>query len=621
MEAAQGDIRRCLTGSEIGGRLASARRPDLVALPIVIAVLAVLYVVLAGNGWAFDDNLYLTLARENGLTVPWLFSDYLQHFGIAYRAAFSVQGALMPLDYRWALIFMLLLLGVSIFVFVRILEMLLDAVWIPRLLAAHFGLSVLFIHPLQWWSSALQSLPTVTCDLICLYAYLRYDLDRSQRWLLLSSGALGAGLLFYEKPAYTLLYIALLRVFLLSDRLEWRAIARSLWCERRIWMAYVVVIVLWLIGLEISGAGNSLAQSPSASEWLAYFKVLWAFTLVPAVFGLTLPPAALTGSQTLLAVGLEVVVLGAVVVSILRKSRAWRAWAILAICVITNAVLVGQSRLVIFGPATIGGDTRFLLDFTWLMPLLVGIAFSRRAVASPVPDATGGATPSARRWLVLTTAVLAAAYAFAAVRSAIKIQREWQGHEARLWEDHLLAGFRTLLRAKAQVVVADDIVPGYILAPNFYPFNTLSAIVPDYVRGLQFDGPLTGRLAVVDQFGNIHAAAVGVVADRRVLSGGCGTSSSAGARITLLLPRPLDPSGGPYYVRVSYRSVGRDRLPLFVARARAFPSSPRQVIALAPGVHQSIAWTEPGPVSGVSVQVTPGLGVCVRDLQLVVLAP
>lgn len=79
----------------------------------------------------------------------------------------------------------------------------------------------------------------------------------------------------------------------------------------------------------------------------------------------------------------------------------------------------------------------------------------------------------------------------------------------------------------------------------------------------------------------------------------------------------LAASRGPYYLRVTYTSAGDDRLPVYVDHGGGYPPSPQALISLSPAVHQSIQWLGGGPVRGVAIQIFGGMGVCVRDLQVV----
>jgi hypothetical protein len=587
---------------------------------VIAAELVTLYAVLNGNGWAHDDNLSLELAQRFGFSWHWLSLNLFGHWEIAHRAIFSIQNHLMPLDYRWALLAMLLLLGGAIYLFDRVLRMLIGGTWVPLLAAAYFGLSVLLVRPLQWWSNGLEAFPTLVCDLLCLYAYLRYQSERSGRWIAISAGAMAIGLLFYEKPAYMLLYLGLLRVLLMTPALRVRDIAAAVWRERAIWFAYVGVIVVWLIVREASGGGSIASKgSPPASEWVQFARVFWAQTLVPAVFGITLPASGLGTLQIVTSIALEVIVIGAVALSIRRKPTAWRAWASLAVCVVATGALVGQARLLQFGPTT-GNDTRYMVDFSWLVPLMVCLAFSRRRAFTPsLTDLSPKLRAVPATWgVVLATAAAVVAYPVAAIATAAKQQRAWPGHAARQWEQHVQSSLAMIVRTKAHPVLADGIAPWYIVEDIFAPFNQLSLIVPHYAPSIQVDGPLLGPLISLGPDGRARPAVIrGDIANFHVGKQQCGVASSTIHRVERRIPPARAAGTGPYYLLVTYESARKVAIPLYVDHGKGYPGLPQELVGLAAGAHRSIALVGSSLPLRLLVDLTAQSGVCLSRLQVV----
>ena len=165
--------------------------------------------MLRNNSWVYDDNFNLVLAGQEGFNWHWLTLPVFEHWDLAVHVAYSFQHRLFFFDYRWALVVMLVVLGASIFLFERMLAMLVGARWISVAFALWFGINVLWIRPLQWWGGGIEYFPYIFFDLLCLYGFLRYQTDGSPRWVAVSAGALAAALLFYEKPAFMLVYLLL----------------------------------------------------------------------------------------------------------------------------------------------------------------------------------------------------------------------------------------------------------------------------------------------------------------------------------------------------------------------------------------------------------------------------
>ena len=255
----------------------------------MLAELIGAYVLLHGSDWAFDDNIYLVLARQHGLTWQWLSQSVFGHFAIGYRFGYSVINHVMPIDYRWVIGLMLLLLGAAAVTFFRVLELLFHRTWLAISMTVCFAGSILFVRAIQWWAFGLQGIPTVLGDLLCVYGYLRYQRDRTWRWLALSALSLAFGLLFYEKAAFAPLYIALLRLLFLAPELRWRPVVEIVRRERWIWLAYVAVLAVWFGGYHYSGANLGGAASPTAAQWVRFYEVGWFQSVVPAAFGFGMP--------------------------------------------------------------------------------------------------------------------------------------------------------------------------------------------------------------------------------------------------------------------------------------------------------------------------------------------
>lgn len=591
---------------------------------IIALELGVLYLILNGGGWVYDDNFELVNATQSGFNWHWLNSVIIGHWEIGGHLLISAQDALMPLDYRWALVAMLAVLGVSVYLFERIMQMLVGRGWAPVLAAAYLGISVLLVRPLQWWSFGIEALPNVLFDLLVLYAYLRFSPTGSWRWAAASAGAMAVGLLFYEKVGYMVLYLGLLQAFFLAPSLRPRELLRSFWAQRSIWVAYGLVLVLWAIGYKASGGilQGSLHSAPSLHGWTTYLRVLWVDTLVPGLFGFTLPAGGLSSGQVWLAAGLQLLLVVAIALSLVRKPSAWRAWLSLAMCVAATAALVGQSRIVPIGAASTGNDPRYLLDFAWLVPLMVSLAFSRRerfalAGSGPAPAARGAGTR------VLLPAVGAAIlYLTASVVTAAKLERHWAGHQARVWEQNVQSGLRAIERTSSRPVLADNLVPPEIVAAAFVNYNRISGVVPHYDARAQIDGTLAGPLVMLDSGGTVRRARVTGTGEAIGLgSHKCYAAASRPVQLQARLAPLPDPSGEPYYLRLRYQLAARGELGLFVDHGHGYPGTPDPMLRLAPGAHGAIAWLGDGALRGLVLQIPAFEQICLEQPQVVILRP
>ena len=294
---------------------------------MLVVIGLILYLLINGGAWIYDDNLFLIQEAHSGLTWDWLTAPIFQHWGIGYQFVYAVIHKLMPLDYRWALAGMLVTLIATAYLMQRIISLLFGWGWRAVLIAAYFCLSIFFVRNLQWLASGLQAVPGAFWDVLCLYAYVRFQIDGSRRWMALAAGALAGGLLFFERPLYMLLYLGLFRILFLSDDLRPPALIRTFLSEWQMWGALLLVAAIWAIGYSEAGAGQGLtAGTASASQYVRFFQILWAQTLIPGLLGFTVPAVGVSAIEVVVTVALELALVAVVAYSVRRKPSAWRGW-------------------------------------------------------------------------------------------------------------------------------------------------------------------------------------------------------------------------------------------------------------------------------------------------------
>jgi|GEM_PF-3628645 len=619
----------------MGSRSVSARGLLIAFVPLELLAL---FVVLRNSSWVYDDNFFLVLAGQEGFTWHWLTSVQFEHWDIAEHVAISLQHALFFFDYRWALAVMLVILGGSAYLLERVLSTFIRTRSVTVALALWFGLNILWVRPLQWWAAGVQYLPYTFFELLCLYGFLRYYADRSPRWIAVSGGALAAGLLFYEKPAYMLLYLALFRVLLMARDLRPRTVLAGFWRERAIWITYLLIVAVWAAGYIHAHAYASSHGVVSLGQYLSYFRILWLQTLVPSMASVTIPASHLDLLQVAFVVLAQIVVVCGVVFSLRRKRQAWRAWAFLAIVVLANGVLVARSRIGQFGPE-IGNDPRYLVEYAWLVPLAVCAAFSRDAVVSPrAPNRSARIPlPSLRRAVPATTMVLLLVYAVGSIASAAHLQKLWAGPQGREWEQRARRGVASLQHSAGRLVVADNATPFEIMEEFVAPYNRLSRLLPLYVGSIQVDGPLDGTLVRLDNDGAVHRAGIGAaVGDGSMLAlqrthqlgfgpgaraiwrhgEACVIADSAPVAITRALPHPPSSTGGPYYALLDYRVWQPISMPVQVFTGSGGLPADHAVLA-SPGTSRSVSWLGEQDPHGVAITLPPLSTICLSRFDVV----
>ena len=608
---------------------------NVLVLATIFAVTGIAYFVLRNSAWVYDDNLILVLARNWGFNHYWLDHPIFQHWDPAMNATYSVLVHLFPLDYRWALVTMLAAVGASMFLFERIIGMVIGRGWISLALAAWFGLSISVVRDLQWWASGIQGIPSLLFDLICLYAFLRYFSDRRDRWIVVSVAALAIGLLFYEKPALMLVYLALTRVLLMSQRLAPRSIASTFLRERRLWLSYCAVVVLWGIGYLTSGALGSGRNPPvSAIRYLDFFHVMWFDALTPALFGFTIPATGESALQILAIVALQVCFLALLVISVRRKPSAWRAWAFIFIAVVLEGLVIAHARAGIFG-AAIADDIRYLTDFPWLIAFALCCAFSRDTVLHPRQLQRGPRVQLRipRRAVPVLIAAVLVAYSAAAIATAARLQSEWPGTPARHWESNVQSAFAAIGGRHMHPVVADNLVPDEIIASPFAPYNRLSSVLPLYVDGVHVDGPLDGPLVALDGEGHVHPAAIAatlpttsfrevgpgaVIPSHRASAAICGQTRSTRLQIEGRF-RSGSIGPAPYYLELRYWTRARLALRAYEDTGQGY-SPAYTIVGVGPSAHTSLAFLAPPLPRRIELVGPPHAPLCIEQMNIVTLS-
>ena len=620
----------------------SANRRDSVVRAsvagIAAAALGIAYVIFRNGGWVYDDNLLLVFARNAGLNLHWLNRVIFQHWDVGMNATYSMMVHLFPFDYRWALVALLAILGVAIYCFERILALVGVPAWLRLVLVVWFGFSILWTRQLQWWAAGVQELPTLLCDLVCLYGFLRFHLDGRRGWIVTSAVALAVGLAFYEKPALMLLYLALIRVLLMSEKASPRHLASTFWRERRLWLTYCAIVAIWAVGYVGSGAPNGVvAGRVGIDGYLDYFRIMWVNTLTPALAGFTLPAGKLSMLQAVGAIGLQLALLGMLVLSIHRKPTAWRAWALIATAVMLDGGLVAYARVAQFGVG-VGNDLRYLTDFGWLIPFALGYAVSSKPVMQPASVSTERRvlSPAHSKVYAAGIIVLLSAYGVMSTATAARLQKDWNSVQARHWEDNLEQGFATLAHERVRPVVADEALPFQIISAAFAPDNRLSQLLPLYVGKVQVDGPLDGPLVRIDTAGNVQPAVIARGASGIARLGPMRTDGAQGAKrvshrsgsvciaagvgdlaLAARVTRAVSPNLASYYAVLHYTSSQAFAIPMLEDSGRGYPGMSPDRIVVAARARTSIAWLHLGFPRRLKLIVPSGRRLCIQRLEVV----
>jgi hypothetical protein len=216
---------------------------------------------------------------------------------------------------------------------------------------------------------------------------------------------------------------------------------------------------------------------------------------------------------------------------------------------------------------------------------------------------------------------VSALYVVASVATAAKLQREWFGHDARVWESNVQSSLGALTRSGQTVVVTNNVVPQYIVVLEPLSLSTIAGVIPHYVGpGVHVDGALTGRLVTLAPRGRAHPATIGPsVALTQAAPGRCLGSAGADNNLQLVIPSP-PPSSGDYYVVFRYAAQRTMSARLLVDDGRGLAPAPTPFVAMARGRHSSLGWLGIGSPRRLALSIPSG-GACVDRIEAVSVLP
>lgn len=568
--------------------MASATR--LAPLALLAVVTASVAHFTSKSYFYLDDYLNFHEVERDGLSFSYLTRVVASgHLAPGRRLGDWLIQSFFPLNFGVAQALMLSCLAGSAFVLYRVLVELFGSGPGPLLLTLLYGTSIVHVEVIQWWAAGLLSLPAALLSLVSIFGYLRFYRTASRRWLVVSVAALGVGLLFYVKPLLVPMYLILLRVLVLEPERPLRATVAAAVREWRLWSLYLAPIGVY-VSVYLARSSQS-SGVPSLGAIVDYVRLSWVRVFAPGVFGFHIPRGEASSAQQIAIVAVQVVLAGLVAVSLLRFSRAWRAWAFFAIAFLANAMLVGLGRINLLGPDVAYGR-RYHVEATFLLPIALGAAFRRARLrrAGAIPSLV--ARPLRRRagWGVITAAT--AAHLVLAWSASGRIMQESPGWAAGRYMGNVDKGLRQLARSGVEPTILDGTVPDYVLSSWMVlggpPVNRYSEIFQVFGRSLSFDRPTRVSFAVgsdgrlrpvtfVDHRGGDAAALLQsgalTVSGATVEVNGATVCVRSGPAPGLLELSPgAPPVEGEWYLELAYVSNQQRQLPIYVDRGGGYPS-------------------------------------------------
>jgi hypothetical protein len=327
----------------------------------------------------------------------------------------------------------------------------------------------------DWWAVAIEILPLEAAMFLAVDAHVRYLRSGRLRTAGAAAAWLAAGMAAMEKGAVVpLLLLALTAAFFVPR-------ARDVRRHWRAWAIYGGVLACY-VAVFFARLHTSAVQPgkpSSAGHVLSLIKAMAGTSLVPGALGgpwhwatgsgydQAAPPAVLQWLSW--AVALIVVV-----VTCLRRRRAWRAWAIAAGWIVAaDFVPVIIGRLGGYPGSLLGAQTRYLTDATGVLALCAGLALLPLAGE---PDAYRFRLGPRRRPLIAAATALICAVAAGSVWSLERLQSVSNATTATA-RSYIATAQAAVEDAPPGTVIVDSAVPAVIMDVGLFWNHALTSDV------------------------------------------------------------------------------------------------------------------------------------------------
>lgn len=481
-----------------GSRGSGTERGRALGLLAAVAVPVVFVGYFAsGSGFFWDDLVNFRQAQVQGLSLHYLMQPTSAHFAPGHRLGDLLLQTFFPMNFPVALGLMLVGFAASLVMFHRFLAQLFGPGRGPLLLTLAFGASTMHVGSLNWWASGLDRLPATILTFVSMAAYVRYFRTASRRSLALSVGALVVALLFYVKPVFVPLYLILMRVLLLEPHEPLRVTLAAAAREWRVWLLYLAPAALYAV---IYTRSYTTRQTPSFGLMIHYVALAWGQVVAPGLLGIYIPKHTGHTLAAVVVAGVQVVLAAGLIWTVRRNPCAWRAWAFFAVGFLANAVVVGLTRVGLFGPKFIAYVLYYHLEASFLFYIALGAVLLpvRATRAEAAPPRQGATWPDVPVVPVLVAA-LAAYLAFGWWGAAnFRHEYTWFGSTARAYTTKARTGLEAARAGRPTLALVDGTVP-YRVVPDLAGFyNSQSEILPLLDSHLSFDAGRGDLFEVTD---------------------------------------------------------------------------------------------------------------------------
>jgi hypothetical protein len=417
-----------------------------------------------------DDLLFLEQARMQRFDLTYLREGLFEHFSPVSRVLDKIVALTTPPSIDLARTIEMVFYAGTIVAFAWVVVTILGRRWSALALTLVFGQSLFLMRLLMWWTATANILPSTCFGLLTIGFYFRWRQSGSAWRLIASFIAFGLALLDYENAMLIPVYLVMIRLVVLNDRLTPGSWFRSLWREKWAWLGYVILDAAALANYVRSY--YYLIARPTLGQ-LGRFLELGLFEgFVPAIFGLKDPELGFA-SQAPVVVAVDLVAVAIVAFAVWQRPRTWRCIAVFIGVYLLSMVPLGLERISLFGVG-LAQELYYQQSLQAIFCILVALTLSlpRREGRRERQPLTG----KGRRWtgaLAIVVVAVTAAYGLGYVSSVNALEQATPGPaQSSLYIDGIIADAQTARSETGHDLdLLDLTVPSGVIATAFFPYN------------------------------------------------------------------------------------------------------------------------------------------------------
>jgi hypothetical protein len=553
-----------------------------------------------------DDFVFAYLAAVKPLSWAYLMRGHAGHLMPGAFFVTWVMDKVAPLSFPAAVAVSVTIQAATSLALLRLLKLLFGLRAAILLPLAIYLFSPITLETFVWWAAALNHLPMQLGMVLALDSLVRYRRTAQLRWAVTTVCSFLFALLFFEKALLIPPLLFFFTAFFLTSGGVLRGLRDATVSHARLWGLFVGIGVGYYV-LYRATADFGFNYHPGSGPTTGLAGTMVGTSIIPGLVGGPwdwIPLGNSGGAAAPPDLGRWIsweICAAAVLVSVLVRRRAARAWVLLAGYIGIDVALVAVGRLSWIGPI-IGQAYRYSADAVIPAALCIAIAF--------IPM-VGEQSPFTARWryvvdhvpgVRVVTAVAATLalnlFLLSAGYSTNAYTRLWANNPAQPY----MANVRhALLSARPGTVLLDAPVSPAVLSGFFYPYAAQSQVFAPFRGNVRF-GPFTSALYGFDSAGHLVPQ---TLAGLTTLPGplvGCGWGVLPGRQTAL--PLPLMVPRLVLTVKIAYLA-GADT-PMTVRLGDTEVTAP-----LKKGLNTIYFTTSAGGGSVVLGGTRPGVAVCV----------